>query len=167
MLKKLSTIILFCLISALAFAQTAPKQILSERDINNFIANYEKITEAIDTLGDKYDHIFAELEDADSEFDMLIKMRSIKMPPEIQNILKANGLGDNGFEKAMVIIQGIMVIFMEDEFASLAAESGADPEVAEYLQYVRDSIKPLKDSINSRDLALLNNKKAELLELLN
>ncbi len=166
MLKKLSTIILFCLIGSFAFAQTAPKQVLSEKDINNFIVNYKQIMAAFDALGDKYNYLFKDVE-AKPGFESVIKMRSIAVPEEVQAILKKNGLGDNGFEKAMVIIQGTGVIFMEEDLNSLTNEAGSDPQITEYLKQARNGIKPLKDSINSKDFVLLNNKKDELFKLLN
>jgi hypothetical protein len=166
MLKKLSVILLFCLISALAFAQTAPKQVLSEKDINNFIANYEQIMAAFDAMGDKYDYLFKEVSEAPG-FESIIKMRSIAVPAEIQDILRKNGLGDNGFEKAMIIIQGTGVIYMEEDIDSLTAETGKDPKMEEYLKEARAGVEPLKKSINSKDLDLIKNKKVELFELLN
>ncbi|MCL2480529.1 MAG: hypothetical protein FWF38_02345 [Spirochaetaceae bacterium] len=166
MLKKLSAILLFCLISALAFAQTAPKQVLSEKDINSFIVNYKQIMEAFDLLGDKYDHIFEGI-DTSEGFSAMIKMRSVKVPEEIQNILKKNGLGDNGFEKAMVIIQGTGAILVEEDLENLNAEAGKDPRISEYIKEARAGIKPLKDSINSKDLDLIKSKKAELFKVLN
>ena len=163
MFKKLATILLFCLISSFAFAQTAPRQVLSERDINNFIANYDRIMDAIDELGDKYDHLFAELGEADG-LQALIRIRSIAVPAEIQNILINNGLGENGFEKAMVIIQAIGLIYMEEAIDGMAGST--DPGVAEYIRELRNGIKPLRDSINNNDLALINRRKAELFRLL-
>jgi len=165
MLKKLSVILFFCLISSLAFAQTAPKQVLSEKDITGFITNYQKIMDALDALGDKYDHLFKELENS-PVFETMIKMRTIAVPAEVQDILKKNGLGDNGFEKAMVIIQGVGVIFMEEDINSMNAEAAANPKMAEAIKEAKASIKPLKDSINAKDLALINNKKDELYKLL-
>jgi len=161
MLKKFCTILLLCLISALAFAQTAQKQVLSEKDINGFITNYEHIMDAIDNLGDKYDYLFEGI-DPNGGFESLIKMRSIKVPSEVQDILKKNGLGENGFEKVMVIIMGTGVILMEEDLESLTAEAGSDPKIAEYLNQARGGIKTLKDSINSKDLALITSKKNEL-----
>ena len=165
MLKKLSAILLFSLISSLAFAQTAPKQVLSEKDVNGFITNYEQIMLAFDEIGDKYDYIFEGI-DANDGFSAMIKMRSIAVPAEIQDILKKNGLGDNGFEKAMVIIQGVGVILMEEDFESLDAETAADPKIKEYIKQARADMKVLKDSIHSKDFALLTKKKDELLQLL-
>ena len=165
MFKKLITIILFCFISALAFAQTAPKQILSEKEVNSFITNYKQIMATFDTLGSKYDYLFKDI-DENGGFESLIKIRKIAAPAEIQDILRKNGLGDNGFEKAMVIMHGVMVVLMEEHINAIAAESGTDPEVAASIKEARDEIKPLKDSINSKDLALLSNKKDELFKLL-
>ncbi|MCL2704998.1 MAG: hypothetical protein FWE72_02190 [Spirochaetaceae bacterium] len=165
MSKKITTILLFCLICTFAFAQTAQKQILSEKDINGFINNYEQIMDAIDNLGDKYDYLFEGI-DPNGGFESLIKMRSIKVPAEVQDILKKNGLGDNGFEKVMVIIMGTGVILMEDDLDSLAAEAATDPKIKEYLKQARDGIKTLKDSINSKDLDLISSKKNELFSTL-
>ncbi|MCL2294213.1 MAG: hypothetical protein FWC36_05050 [Spirochaetes bacterium] len=147
MLKKLSAIMLFCLISSLAFAQTAPRQILSEKDINNFIANYEQIMDAFELLEDKYGYLFDEIDGTGAE--LMVKLRSVVVPEEIQEILRKNGLGDNGFEKAMLIIQGIRLAYME-----------------EYIKQIREAIRPLEDSIDSRDLALINSRRDELFELL-
>jgi hypothetical protein len=165
MLKKIIAIIVFCLISTLAFAQTAPKQVLSAGDVNNFIANYDSIMDAFDTLGDKYDYIFKEVEHIPG-FEKLIRMRTIAAPAAIQDILRKNGLGDNGFEKSMVIMQGIALILMEEDLDSLEAEAKNDPEVMEHVKQAKREIKPFKDSFNTRDIALINNKKNELFELL-
>jgi len=163
-MKKITTILLLCFISSFAFAQAAPRQILSEQDINNFINNYDRIMDAIDELGDKYDYLFAELQEAEG-FDAIIKLRSIVVPPEVQAILRSHGLGENGFEKAMVIIQGIGLLYMEDAINSMAGNT--EPGVAEYIKEIRDGIKPLKDSISNNDIALINRRKAELFRLLN
>ena len=163
MLKKLSTTILFCLISAFVFAQTAPRQVLSEQDINNFITNYDKIMQALNVLESKYDYLLKEI---GTDFESMIKIRTIEMPPEIQNILRANGLGNNGFEKVMVIIQGLTVLQLEGDLNMLLAAGSPDPMYIEYLNQSINSLKPLKDSINSRDLALLNNRKTELFQFL-
>ena len=165
MLKKSTIIVLFCMISSFAFAQTAPKQVLSEKDLNGFIANYEKIMAAFDEIGDKYDDLFKGLDEGNG-FSGLIKMRSIAVPQEIQDVLKKNGLGDNGFEKAMVIIQGFGVIGMEEDFDSLSEEAAKDPKIADYVKEARKDLKVLKDSIHTKDLALIANKKEELFNLL-
>ena len=169
MFKKISIIIMLCLISSLTFAQTAPKQVLSEKDINNFITNYKKIMDAFDILDDKYSHLFDSI-DENSGFEGMIKMRSIKVPAEIQDIFRKNGLGDNGFEKVLIIIQGTMVVVMEDDIKSLSEKLEANKEwaetMAESIKQSREAVKTLKNSINNRDLALINSKKDKLIEIL-
>jgi len=166
MLKRLSIILLFCLVGVFAFAQTAAKQVLSEKDITSFITNYKQIMVAFDTLGDKYDHLFEGI-DPNGGFESMVKMRSIKVPAEIEDILRKNGLGNNGFEKSMIIIQGVGVLLMEEDLDMLTADAASkDPKIAASIKEAREGMKILKDSINSKDIDLINKKKEELFTLI-
>jgi hypothetical protein len=147
------------------FAQSAPKKVLSSKDIDAFAANFETLNGDLDALGDKYESVFAADENA-TPAEILAKLRTTKVPPEIQSILKKNGLGENGFEKLMVITIGFSALEMESYLNDQQAQYGSSPEFQPYLDKGMTQVKELKAAIHADDLALLTAKHDVLYPLL-
>jgi hypothetical protein len=147
------------------FAQAAPKKVLSSKDVESFATNFEALNGDLDALGDKYDSLFATDENA-SPSEILIKLRSTKVPQEIQAILKKNGLGENGFEKLMIITIGFSALEMETYLNEQQAQYGNSPEIQPYIDQGMTQVKELKAAIHKDDLALLESKHDLLYPLL-
>lgn len=147
------------------FAQAAPKKVLSSKDVESFATNFEALNGDLDALGDKYDNLFATDENA-SPSEILTKLRSTKVPQEIQAILKKNGLGENGFEKLMIITIGFSALEMETYLNEQQAQYGSSPEIQPYIDQGMTQVNELKAAIHKDDLALLAAKHDLLYPLL-
>lgn len=162
----LSVVLTLLLVSQAAlFAQSAPKKVLSTKDVEAFAANFETLNGDLDALGDKYESVFATDENA-SPAEILAKLRATKVPSEIQDILKKNGLGENGFEKLMVITIGFSALEMESYLNDQQAQYGSSSEFQPYIDKGMTQVKDLKAAIHADDLALLTAKRDLLYPLL-
>ena len=162
----LSVVLTLLLVSQAAlFAQSAPKKVLSTKDVEVFAANFETLNGDLDALGDKYESVFATDENA-SPAEILAKLRATKVPSEIQDILKKNGLGENGFEKLMVITIGFSALEMESYLNDQQAQYGSSSEFQPYIDKGMTQVKDLKAAIHADDLALLTAKRDLLYPLL-
>lgn len=150
---------------AALFAQSAPKKVLATKDVEAFAANFETLNGDLDALGDKYESVFATDENA-SPAEILAKLRATKVPSEIQDILKKNGLGENGFEKLMVITIGFSALEMESYLNDQQAQYGSSSEFQPYIDKGMTQVKDLKAAIHADDLALLTAKRDLLYPLL-
>jgi hypothetical protein len=168
MKKKLAaTVALLCLAAAL-FAQAAPKKVLSAKDVDGFIKNYATIEADLEALGDKYADFFASSED-DNEEDIgkiIARTRSLEVPAEIQEVLKKNGLGENGFEKFMVITFGFYALYMESNLDGEAFLSSEDPEMKAIYDEYMTMVNGMKEAVHKDDLSLVESKEAELMAVL-
>jgi hypothetical protein len=168
MMKKLAAAVALLCVAALVFAQSEPKKVLSAKDVDGFITNYATIEADLDALGDKYAEFFNA--DTSSEEDDISKMiantRALKVPDEIQAILKKDGLGDNGFEKFMVITFGFYAIYMEMNLDAEAFLSSEDPEMKAIYDEYMAMVNNMKDAIHKDDLKVIEARKDDLLALL-
>lgn len=152
-------VVLLCF-GVLSFAQSAPAKILSDTDIDVFIANFNTIDESMTALGDKYDDYYGDPEDP---VLMLNEFRSKKTPQEIQDIMIANGLGKNGMEKMLIITMGAGAFFMESMLFSEGIDLEANPE----MQALVDQINSLKTAIHADDLELIESRSDEIITFIN
>lgn len=154
-MKKLLSLSLFLFfVGVVAFTQTAPSKILDTSDIEVFIENYESIDASMTILDDYLDDYYSEF---DGPKEMIEQIRSKKTPPEIQDIMIANGLGPDGFEKMIIIILSVGAFYMEDLFFSQGLEMN-DNFNSEYgleLQSIKEEINSLKSSVHTDDLKLI------------
>lgn len=155
-------VVLFCF-GAISFAQSAPVKILSDTDIDTFIANFNTIDESMTALGDKYDDYDDYFGNSKDPVLMLNEFRSKKIPQEIQDIMVANGLGKNGMEKMLIITMGAGAFFMESMLFSEGIDLEANPE----MQALVDQINSLKTAIHADDLELIESRSDEIITFIN
>jgi len=170
MTKRLSALIavslsILLLTMASLSAQTPPKKVLSSKDVDSFAANFEALNDDLDAVGGKYDDIFGSNEN-ESPSQILAKLRTTKIPAEIQDILRKHGLGENGFEKLMTITIGFSALEMETYLNDQLAQYGSSPEVQPYIDQGMAQVKELKAAIHKDDLALLASKRDLLYPLM-
>jgi hypothetical protein len=162
--RILAAIMMLCLVCA-SFAQTAPKKILSAKDVDAFIANHAAIETDLEALGDKYDKYFdipgvnpapnqgGAVPDMAAEINAL---RATKVPAEVQSIMQKHGMGDNGFEKYIVISYGFGALYLEKMLKMQSASQAQTPEMKPYMDQAQQRVAQMKATVNSSDLALVS-----------
>ena len=170
MTKRLSAFIavslsLLLLATASLSAQTPPKKVLSAKDIDSFAANFEALNADLDAVGGKYDDIFGS-DGNESPSQILAKLRATKIPAEIQDILRKHGLGENGFEKLMIITIGFSALEMETYLNDQRVQYGDSPDAQPYIDQGMAQVKELKAAISKDDLNLLASKRDLLYPLM-
>ena len=162
--KILASILVLCLCGA-SFAQTAPKKILAAKDIDAFISNHAAIETDLEALGDKYDKYFdipganPEASPAGSVPDMaaaINALRATKVPEEVQAIMRKHGMGDNGFEKYIVISYGFGALYLEKMLKMQSASQARTPEMKPYMDQAQQSVAQMKATVDGSDLALVS-----------
>jgi hypothetical protein len=158
-LKKIWLAAVLICAGVFAFAQAQPKAILSNADIDNFVINHKAIGEILEAhtlelskLNLKFEGV--EKKDIPAVF---AKIRSHKASAKLQNELAKCGLGNNAFEKSVVLSFGTMIAVL-DIFAAMAEELGMSEQA-------KEQIDPLKAAIHANDLKLITLRQEELLPL--
>ncbi|MDR1931601.1 MAG: hypothetical protein LBQ57_02145 [Spirochaetales bacterium] len=162
MVKKICGI-LFCLcIGVSAFAQARPKQVLAKADIDNFIKNFDAIQEVLDAHEEELSSLVKELNLAEgSELTAaLAKIRGFSVSAALKSGLAQLGMGNNGFEKVMVILYGIATVILDQMFQAMGSE---EPEVTAMIE---EQVRPMKAAIHASDLSLLSSRAQELVPLM-
>jgi hypothetical protein len=167
MKRTLAIIAAICFVAVSLAAQTAPKKVLTGKDIDAFVANFDKIEEELEALGDKYDDYFKTgVEPEDSQMPSpgktIALMRAKEVPAEVKSVFKRHGLGDNGFEKMIVISAGFGALEMESAIKSQEQEYAEFPDMATYLEAAKSQVAELKSSIHKDDLSLVSSRADEL-----
>lgn len=148
----------------LGFAQT-PKKVLSAGDIDAFIKNFNAMEADLEALGDKYDDYFGFQEADDPDYDFVAnfnKIRTIKIPAEVEAIYRKHGLGNNGLEKTMVITIGVSVVLGEQMMAAYADM----PEAALYMDTMKAQFDLMRSIIHPDDIALVSKRATEIAAVL-
>ncbi len=168
MTKRLFALTVFFCVASLVFAQaSAPKKVLTSKDIDIFVANYPAIEADFAALGDKYDKLLEPEMDMNMSMDdsfssAVSRARATKVPAEISAILKKHGLGDNGFEKIMVISYGFMTLEWERAIDEQLSAPGMTPEMKSYMAGASEPVYEMKKTIHKDDLALISTKRTAL-----
>ncbi len=157
-MKKVVSLSLVLFLCVAAFAQNPPR-VLAQKDIDAFVANFVAINADIDALGDKYDEFFNSGDEDASMEKFYAAIHSAKVPAEVAAIFRKYGLGDNGFEKAMVISVGFSALESEGTLKQQIEESGMDG--AEFREAF-DWIASIKATMHKDDLALVNTNRDAL-----
>lgn len=176
MKKNVRAIVTLAIVSAFASllpvaAETAPEKVLSAKDVDAYIANFDKIQTALDALGDKYDEYFPESfeeEDGD-QMDLSAsfrRLRDVKPPAEIDAIMKKNGLGDRGFLKFIVISYGAGIAVMETSFELYSAQYADNAEMMGYFKESMKNVEAMKSAIHPADLKLVTDRQEEIMPLM-
>lgn len=170
MKKFLSFAVFVLVLCSLSVAQTtAPKKVLTAKDIDIFVAKYPAIEADFEALGDKYDDLLdTDIGDPSlGSFGAAIaQARATKVPAEIAAILKKHGLGENGFEKIMVISFGFVSLEMENVVKEQVNAPGMTSEMKSYMDGALMQVNEMKASIHKDDLALIASKRAGIAEVL-
>ena len=169
MMKKIIASVLLFSLAFASFAQTAPKKVLSAKDVDAFIANHAAIESDLEALGDKYDKYFnipgMDQEDPQNAAapgsvpDMsaaINALRATKVPAEVQAIMQKHGMGDNGFEKYIVISYGFGALYLEKMLKMQSTAQAQTPEMKPYLDQAQQSVAQMKATVHSSDLALVS-----------
>ncbi|MDR3200885.1 MAG: hypothetical protein LBT68_05445 [Spirochaetales bacterium] len=163
MVRKIYSVLLFLCLSFSAFAQAQPKQVLSKADIDNFIKNFEAIQEVLDSNQAEFSSLQKEF-DASEGAELtaaLAKIRALAVSPRLSSGLSRLGLGNNGFEKVMLIFYGLVAVIIEQTFQESAI--AGQPEIA---AMIAEQVKPIKAAIHANDLSLISARAEELSPLL-
>lgn len=159
-------------------AQGAPKRVLSPKDIDAFVANFETLSEDIEAIEERYPNLFSpegtDVGDGSAEPDAfsvrdvspvedLRAMRATKVPDEVDAVFKKHGLGSNGFEKYIVIVSSVGVIGVLESHDGQRAAYAEYPEMIEYLSQVKTQMEAMKAEIDPADYALVESRKSELM----
>ena len=164
MVKKICIALVLTGMCVFAFAQAGPKAILSKGDVDSFIKNYEAIQETLEKHSEEFSSLeldFSNME-GKSITDAVKKVRAFPVPAPLRGELAKFGLGNNAFEKCMVIIYSISVVFMEEMFNSMGGAAGN----AEIAAVIKNQVDPIKAAIHSNDMKLITSRKDELLPLM-
>lgn len=155
-----------------AFAQTEPKKVLSAEDVDAFIVNQVAIQTDLEALGDKYNDYF-QLPEGDAETaadgniaDSINRLRSVKIPDEVQEIMRKHGLGDNGFEKYIVISYCFGALYFDQMINMRFSGQTLNPEMQAYMDQMKAGVEQMKASVHANDLALVSTRLADLAAVL-
>lgn len=151
-------------VSVFAFAQAQPRAVLSKTDIDNFVKHYAAISEAMSSLSS----LNMDLE-GKNETDIktaIAKARSMNIPADLSAKLAKFGLGNNAFEKCIVVSFGIMAVFMEEMFAGFMGLAGTDQSADDGTAEFKKTIAAMKTSIHANDYNLISSRKEELIALM-
>ena len=163
MIKKICIMAVLFSVGAFAFAQAQPKAILSRSDVDNFVKNFDDIQEAMDEHEDELSSLtmdFSGMEGAKITAQ-IATIRGFAASAGLRAKLARFGLGNNAFEKCMVILYGMSVIYVEQMFGMMGGE--IDKDMAAMIDA---QIKPIKAAIHASDLSLVSARKDDLLPLL-
>lgn len=167
-MKKVFIFIALVLAFTQLSAQAAPKKVLTAKEVGSFISNKTALEADLEALGDSYDEYF-ESAYGDSEESMstdpavaFAELRSIKIPSEVQAIMKKHGLGDNGFEKFIVITYGFAALYLEKQIDTQLAGQEITPEMKPYVEQMKLVASQMKQGIHTSDLSLISARYDEL-----
>lgn len=165
-MKKLITVVVFAVLAvSMVAAQQSPKKILSGKDIDAFIENYEALEADLDALEGKYDYIFEETEQFSEGDDLgstFSRLRAIEVPDEIRDIFKKHGLGSNGFEKMIVITSAFQSLEMDNQVAMYREQFKDNPEMASYLDQAEAQNESLRTSLHKADMKTVESRMDDL-----
>ena len=158
MIKKICLLAVLLNFSVvLAFSQAQQKKVLSDNDVKNYIKNYDKIQSVMETYSDEIESYVDPLE-TDS-FKGAIKLKNAVVSKEMQNELSQLGLGNNAFEKVIVLMFGTSVILIQQMMPAEAMEDEMEDEMMK-------EINAIKNAINPDDLKMINKYSEDLMELM-
>ncbi|MDR2143235.1 MAG: hypothetical protein LBP29_02570 [Treponema sp.] len=168
------------------FAQERP--VLNAAIVTNFIENMASMDEAFFDIEEESDYLnfmteidkFSEslmvyLEGGSDDFSAFrtafIRVKNVRAP-NVERVLTKFGLGQRGIEAFFVILLGMTISLMEDRFE--AALSNADPDALNNmdtedlrrLEEVQDKFVMLRGLIHPEDMAVLENDREALRQLL-
>ena len=166
--RKLFSVFAMLIIFFTVYAQQSVTAVLSDEDVTSFISNYASITSDIDTLRGEYEEFFSVLDATDEEDNpatIITKIRALDPPPEVQAVLKKNGLGDDGFEKYAVILFGTSILFLNQLLSDQMSQADSEEEKNTYAQ-IQQQLTELKGTIHEDDLVLLSSHQEALLSIM-
>lgn len=155
-------------LAAQSAGQGAPKKILSAREVGSFIAEKSAIEADLESLGNKYDDFFEDMnpespDEANPDPSAAIaKLRAMKIPAEIQAVMKKHGLGDNGFEKYLVITYGFGALYLERQIDAELAGQEITPEMKPYVDQMKLVATQMKAGVHSSDMSLISERYDDL-----
>ena len=161
MSKKICITTLLVLLGVFAFAQAQPRAVLSKADIDNFVKNYAAIDEVMSSLPSGDTDI--KMDDNEDIVASVAKARSAKIPADVSARLARLGLGNNAYEKCIVISFGTTAVFTEEMFKAFA-ESGLDMNDggSDFLK----NIVAMKAAIHANDYNLIKSRMDDLLTVI-
>jgi hypothetical protein len=160
-------------LTAQSAGQSAPKKILSAREVGSFISEKSAIEEDLGALGNKYDDYFADMDAGSTDEanpDPLAafgKLRAMKIPAEIQDVMKKHGLGDNGFEKYIVITYGFGALYLERQIDAQLTGQEITPEMKPYVDQMRLVATQMKAGVHASDINLISDRYDDLFAVMN
>ena len=161
MTRKICLAVCLVFVGAIAFSQVQPRAVLSNADITNFVKNYAAISEIMDSLPSADTDI--KMNDDEDIRASVEKARGAKIPADVSARLARLGLGNNAYEKCIVISFGMTAAFTEEMVNAMVA-SGMDTD--EGLSDFRKRIEEMKAAIHSNDYNLIKSRMDDLLTVI-
>ena len=161
MTRKICLAVCLVFVGAIAFAQVQPRAVLSNADIDNFVKNYTAISEIMDSLPSADTDI--KTNDDEDIRASVAKARGAKIPADVSARLARLGLGNNAYEKCIVISFGMTAAFTEEMVNAMVA-SGMDTN--EGLSDFRKKIEEMKSSLHANDYNLIKSRIDDLVAVM-
>ena len=166
MLKRgLFCILGFVLVSSFVVAQAKPAKILSASDITAMVNHGEAIADELDAVEMPVDWTAASIMNLEEGDDLVTYVNNLRKTPvsaEVLAIFKKYGLGDNGFEKYIVMTIAISTEVTRAELEEVKALYALMPEGAAFTADLDTLVLRLEQSIHPADLALVRSRIGEL-----
>jgi hypothetical protein len=149
-------------VSVIAFAQSQPKQVLAKADIDNFVKNFTAIQELLDAHVDDLTSVTEGMDtfEADDMQATFAKIRSFAVPPDLKKGLSGLGMGDNGFEKIMVILYSVGIVMSDQMLQEMGVEEQEGAAI------IKEQMQSMRDCIHVADMSLIASRSEELMSIL-
>ncbi|MCX7024496.1 MAG: hypothetical protein NT080_07740 [Spirochaetes bacterium] len=158
--------------TSMAFAQAAPKKVLTDADIKKFVKDMPVMSPELDAV--EIDYAPGDEGKTMSIGDMRTMFDKLKIDARVKKILAKYGWNEAFFEKFFVITVGYSAIMIEqgvkDVYAELDAStdySSADKETMKsqmgpMLKQMTDMAAEYRKAVHADDMKLLERNKADL-----
>ena len=169
MFNRTFTALSLLLIAATAFAQQAPKKVLSQADINAFNQHIEAINRDLESVESPIDIMEINPMAMDEGNDLtayITNMRNTPASPAVQAIFRKYGLGDNGFEKYLVILFSVSAEATKREMAEVRDLYAVMPEGASFIASIDSMITQMEAALHRDDRALVLSQIDSLISLI-
>lgn len=152
-------------VSTLAVAQTQVTKILSASDITAMINHGEAIADELDAVELPLDWTAASIMDLEEGDDLVTYVNNLRKTPvsaEVRAIFRKYGLGDNGFEKYIVMTIAISTEVTRAELEEVKALYAMMPEGESFTIDLDKMLVRMEETVHPADLQLVRSRLGEL-----
>lgn len=152
-------------VSTLAVAQTQVTKILSASDITAMINHGDAIADELDAVEVPVDWTAAAFMNMEEGDDLVTYMNNLRKTPvsaEVRAIFRKYGLGDNGFEKYIVMTIAISTEVTRAELEEVKALYAMMPEGESFTIDLDKMLVRMEETVHPADLQLVRSRLGEL-----